>query len=117
VTFTATPVNGGSNPTYQWMLNGQPTGTNSNTYTPIHLKQNDVISVVMTSKRICVTTAQASSNAEIVKLSAAPALIVNNPVPLCFLSIVDLTAPSVTAGSDPGITLTYGKIRGVNQAY
>jgi hypothetical protein len=49
----------------------------------------------------------ASSNAEIVKLSALPALIVNNPVPLCYLQIVDLTAPSVTAGSDPNINLTY----------
>jgi hypothetical protein len=32
---------------------------------------------------------------------------VNNPVPLCFLTIVDLTAPSVTAGSEPNLQLTY----------
>ena len=42
-----------------------------------------------------------------IKLSATPALIVNNPVPLCFLTIVDLTAPSITAGSDPNLQLTY----------
>ncbi|HUQ65986.1 MAG TPA: gliding motility-associated C-terminal domain-containing protein [Flavitalea sp.] len=106
-TFTATPFNGGTSPSYQWMLNGQPVGTNSDSYTTNTLKQGDVVSVVMNSNAACVKNAQASSNAEIVKLSAAPALIVNNPVPLCFLSIVDLTAPSVTAGSDPNITLTY----------
>jgi gliding motility-associated-like protein len=109
VTFTATPLNGGTAPSYQWSINGRPAGTNSDTYVANTLKQGDVVSVVMTSNATCVTTAQASSNAEIVKLSAAPALIVNNPVPLCFLSIVDLTAPSVTAGSDPNITLSYWK--------
>jgi hypothetical protein len=118
VTFTATPLNGGTAPSYLWSINGQPAGTNSDTYVANTLKQGDVVSVVMTSNATCVTTAEASSNAEIVKLSAAPALIVNNPVPLCFLSIVDLTAPSVTAGSDPNITLTYWKDpAGTDQAF
>jgi len=107
VTFTATPINGGTDPVYEWKLNGQPIGDNSNAYTTNTLKQGDVVSVIMISNASCVTAPQASSNAEIVKLSATPALIVNNPVPLCFLSIVDLTAPSVTAGSDPNLQLTY----------
>jgi hypothetical protein len=107
VTFTATAVNGGSNPIFEWKLNGQSTGTNSDTYTTNTLKQGDVVCVVLVSNASCVTAPQASSNAEIVKLSAAPALIVNNPVPLCFLTIVDLTAPSITAGSDPSLQLTY----------
>lgn len=62
VTFTATPVNGGNAPTYQWKLNGNNVGSNSSTFTSSSLNNNDVISVVMTSNASCLATTSATSS-------------------------------------------------------
>jgi len=61
VTFTATPTNGGSSPTYQWYLNSFMVGTNQPTYTyvPTNLDQ---VSVVLTSSLSCVSGNPAFSN-------------------------------------------------------
>jgi len=62
VTFTASPTNGGSSPSYQWKKNGVNVGTNSTTYTNSSLVNNDVISCVMTANNTCQTSSTGTSN-------------------------------------------------------
>ncbi|MFH0867226.1 MAG: YCF48-related protein [Bacteroidota bacterium] len=63
VTFTATPTNGGSSPTYQWQNNGTNiSGATNSTYTSSSLADADAITCIMTSALSCVTGSPASSN-------------------------------------------------------
>lgn len=62
VTFTASSINGGTAPTYQWTKNGNNVGTNSPTYTDASLANNDVIACVMTSNNPTFLSVTATSN-------------------------------------------------------
>jgi len=61
VTFTATPVNGGTTPSYQWKVNGNDAGTNDPTFvtTPVN---NDAVQCIMTSGLSFVAGNPATSN-------------------------------------------------------
>lgn len=104
VSFTATPTNGGANPSYQWLLNGNPVGTNSSVYTSTTLLQGDVVSVVMTSSLSCVNNSPATSNAitMTVTSSVTPAVVVSSTNPnICAGTPVTFTANPVNGGPGP----------------
>ncbi len=69
ITFTASPINGGSLPIYQWKKNGVIiSGATSATYTTPLLANNDTITCQLTSNLSCVTTSVAVSNKVVVKV-------------------------------------------------
>ena len=72
VTFTATPTNGGSAPTYQWKLNGTNVGTSSTTYSNSALANSDVVTVVMTANNVCQTASTATSSGITMTVNTVP---------------------------------------------
>ncbi len=105
VTFTATPTNGGTTPSYQWKLNGVNTGTNSSTYTNGALANGDVVSCVMTSNASCASPATATSNSitMVVSTSVTPSVsIAANPgSSICAGTSVTFTATPTNGGATP----------------
>ncbi len=95
VTFTATPVNGGGAPQYQWLKNGVPVGTNSNTYNDNGLVSSDQITCILTSNVQCVTTSLDTSNLLIMTVN--PSL-----TPVAIISV----SPSDTICSGTSVTFT-----------
>ena len=73
VTFTATPVNGGSTPSYQWKVNGFNVGTNGATYTckPVN---GDAVTCILTSSVTC-NSGPALSNTLIMTVNGVSANI------------------------------------------
>ncbi|MEI7726355.1 MAG: hypothetical protein WCK09_14700 [Bacteroidota bacterium] len=110
VTFTGTPFNGGTSPSYQWKVNGANTGANASilSYNPAG---NDSVQCLLTSNLVCVSGNPATSN----KIIARG---INPPVvgfTACFDTITSVIAkPFKLKGGIP-LGGTYSGI-GVNSA-
>ena len=75
-TFTATPTNGGTSPSYQWKVNGSVTGGTGNTYTYTPA-DNDVVNSTLTSNAVCATTDTSSSSVTVnVDVSIIPIVVI-----------------------------------------
>jgi len=69
ITFAAIPINGGTTPVYQWLLNGNNVGNNSSSFSSDSLRDDDVVSCILTSGLPCVTGSPATSNSVKIKVS------------------------------------------------
>jgi|GEM_PF-801138 len=104
VTFTASTVNGGLSPTYQWYKNSSLiTGANSASYSYIP-SNGDLVYVLLTSNALCVSGSPATSAN--ISMIVNPSLAVSttiaaNPNPVCAGTIVTLSTSSTNGGSNP----------------
>ncbi len=115
VTFTATPINEGTSPIYQWKVNGNNVGSNSNTYTSFNLTDLDLVSVQMISNLPCVTGSPATSNVITMHVSSPITPLVSfNSVPgntVCEGTAIDFNANPINGGSSP---IYQWKVNGIN---
>jgi hypothetical protein len=104
VTFTATPQNGGNEPAYQWLLNGEPVGTGVATYSNNTLQTGDRIKVVMTSTLACASPESAESNEITITVtpSVTPSVSIGTTAEnICAGTSVTFTATPANAGNTP----------------
>ena len=107
VTFTATPTNGGTTPTYAWLKNGTVVANaTAATYTSSSLANNDVVSAIMTSSLLCKTGSPDTSNAITMQVSAGAAAVTvtaapTTAAPYCAGSSVSFTATASNGGAVP----------------
>lgn len=104
VTYTATPTNGGTTPSYQWYKNNSPVGSNQNTYT-YNPSNGDQIYVVLTSNEQCSSGSPAQSNTITMTVNSVLAVSVSiaaNPGnTVCAGTTVTYTAIPTNGGTTP----------------
>lgn len=106
VTFSATGVNGGSSPIYQWQVNGISVGTNSTTYTSSTWTNNDLVTCIITSNANCASPLTSTSNiiSMAVNLILSPTvsiIITSGSNPTCAGTPITFYAFVTTGGTSP----------------
>jgi uncharacterized delta-60 repeat protein/gliding motility-associated-like protein len=114
ITFTAAPTNGGTNPSYQWRINGVNVGANAPTYSSSSLVNGDVVTVIMTSNATCVSPTTVTSNS--ITVSVLPILtpsvsITPTATTICTGNSVTFTAIPINGGALP---VYQWQVNGVN---
>ncbi|WMJ75149.1 gliding motility-associated C-terminal domain-containing protein [Cytophagaceae bacterium ABcell3] len=104
VTFTATPTNEGTSPTYQWYVNGQPTGMNNPVFEADDLEDGDDVWVEIESSLRCVVQRDAASNIHEMEVEPIVAVSVSLQGPsgtICEGTPATFTATPTNGGSNP----------------
>ncbi len=92
IEFTAIATNTGTTPVYQWKVNGQNVGSNSSVYNSASLKNNDVVSCVLTSNVPCLENSSPSSNLVRVVVDDYPVITVRKDTVIFKGSNLQLTS-------------------------
>ena len=84
ITFTATPVNPGSQPVYDWKVNNVSQGINNAIFTSSRLKKNDIVQVLMKSAATCAYPNPALSNVLTMAVTdtSAPSVRISTTTPV-----------------------------------
>lgn len=102
IEFTAVPAFGGTNPTYEWFVNGNPVASSD-----IHASDfadGDLISVTLTSDYACLTQATASSGDSLITVNAVvtpEVTVLPSSSPYCTGDMLTLNANVANEGSNP----------------
>lgn len=101
ITFTTTPTNGGTSPSYQWQVNGVNAGTNSSTFTSTTLANNQIVTCILTSNASCASSSPTvTSNAVTMTVNSIP----STPV----VSVTNNCGNSVLATSGSNLSWSTG---------
>ncbi len=101
IAFSANVAGGGSNPTYDWKVNGNSVSSNPN-YTSNAWNDGDVINCELTSSSNCATTTTALSNSETINViqNVTPSInITASETSICASETVDFST-SITNGGN-----------------
>jgi PKD repeat protein len=106
VIFTASAVNAGTTPSYQWTLNGNNVGTNNVSYLAANLLNGSIVNCEVTSNSTCASnTTSVSSNITITVLAieSATATITSDDADNIIApnSSITFTASTTNAGLNP----------------
>lgn len=106
ITFIATPLNAGTSPSYQWMVNGVIVGTNNNIFTTTTLNNSDIINckVIVDPLLTCFSINSAISNNITITLNDNNPSSVNisaSANDVCKGTSVTFIATPLNAGTSP----------------
>ncbi|MDB4303497.1 Ig-like domain-containing protein, partial [Desulfosarcina sp.] len=125
IEFTATPINGGMAPLYQWKINGTDVGGNTtdDTFDTTSLTDGQTVTVVMTSNEPCLAINNVLSNPISIKVqntvpsppnngAIASDPQINGPTTIC--PVQNGLIFSVDADADPDVTYSWTVPTGFN---
>ena len=107
VMFVATPVDSGTQPTYQWIVDGVQVATGGPSYSSGTLVNGDQVNCILTSNALCPVAATVVSNT--ITMNLLPDIVSSVSVQasansICQDSLVIFTATPTNGGSHPSYT-------------
>lgn len=104
VEFTSQVDNEGTNPSYQWQLNGADVGADQSSLNLNSLSDNDQVTCILTSSENCVLTSTATANSITIDVSTnlEPSLMIEaSGLTICEGETLSFTAIATHGGANP----------------